>query len=98
MKIYSDDRLTDEIVQILDLGIVQAGDTKEYTYYVYNDTNAELIDIAFSIDNAEVEILEFPTKLQSKEKGALRIKYSPSVNIKKGLRTSLKTKGVEIYS
>ena len=98
MKLYKNANLTEEIDLILDLGIVQAGDTKEYEFYVYNETNAELINLSFSLNHNEIEVLSFPQKLQSKEGGFLKIKYSPSISIKKGLKTSLDFKGTEIYS
>lgn len=97
MKIYKDSSLSSEI-EILDLGIVQAGDSKEYEFSIYNETEAELVDLSFIVDNKEVEILSYPKTLKSKEKGSLKLKYSPSVNIKQGLKASLKFRGAEIFS
>lgn len=97
MKIYKDSALSIEI-ELLDLGIVQAGDSKEYEFYIYNETVAELVDLSFSIDSKEVEILSYPKTLKSKEKSELKLKYSPSINLKQGLKAILKFKGAEIYS
>ena len=98
MKIYKDSSLNEEISQTLDFGVVQAGDTKEYSYCIYNETNAELVELSFIISNKEVEILDYPKKLLAKTHGTLKIKYSPSVDIKKGLKTLLEFKGIEVYS
>ena len=97
MKIYKDSALSIEI-ELLDLGIVQAGDSKEYEFYIYNETVAELVDLSFSIDSKEVEILSYPKTLKSKEKSELKLKYSPSINLKQGLKVILKFKGAEVYS
>jgi hypothetical protein len=97
MKLYKDSSLTEEI-EIINLGICQAGDSKEYEFFIYNETEAELVDLKFSIESSEVEILSYPNKLQSKEKGTLKLKYSPALTIKKGLKVPLKYSFGEIYS
>ena len=81
----------------LDLGIVVAGESKEYEYYLYNDTIAEAIDLKVEVPNKEVEVLESPKTLASKTKGLVKIKWSPSVTLKQGLQTVIKLSGAELY-
>jgi len=100
MKIFTDSSLKDQIEnKILDLGTVLAGDTANYTFYVHNDEGADATDLVFSVDNKEVEILEYPKELKPDEAGRLVIKYSPSLTLKQGLRKEpLHIKGFLIYS
>lgn len=100
MKIFKNASLTEEVQdKILDLGIALAGDTQDYTYYIYNDDDGEVVELSFRIDNTEVEIIEFPKELKSKESGKLVIKYKPSISLKQGLRKEpLHIKGFTIYS
>jgi DNA-binding XRE family transcriptional regulator len=97
MKIFKNYNSEKEI-NVLDLGIVMAGESKEYDFCVYNETDATLDKLNFTVDNSEVTILSYPSILKSKEKGFLKIKYSPSITIKKGLHAILKFTGSEIYS
>ena len=97
MKLYKDSDLQEEIVS-LDLGIVTAGETKKYTYYVYNDTNAKLENIKFQVSHKEVFILEAPKELGSKESAKLVVEWEPSVTVKQGLKTLLKVQASELWS
>ena len=47
MKIYKDETLIQEI-GVLDLGIVPAGETKDFKFWVVNDTRAFLRELKFS--------------------------------------------------
>lgn len=85
------------IVKTLNLGIVEAGTSKEFRYFVYNDTEAELIDIEVFIDHKEIIILRHPKRIFAGEKAELKIKWSPSLTLKKGLKTSIQINGSEIY-
>lgn len=99
MKLYNDVELTKEVKHDkLDFGMVLAGDTQEYTYYVYNDTTAELASLTFNTENPEVQVIEAPEKLKSFESAQLKIKWTPSITLKEGLKSHLRIKGYEIYS
>ena len=84
-------------IENLDLGIVEAGTSKEYEFQLYNDSSAETVDLKVVIPNKEVEVLEFPKKLDSKAKGILKIMWSPSITLKQGLKTVVKINGAELY-
>lgn len=89
MKLYSDKDLLDEIT-VLDLGIVEAGDVKEYIFYVQNDTDAYLKEIEFTVDHQEVDVVEAPFELSGRAVAELKIKWTPSITLKEGLRTPLR--------
>lgn len=97
MKIYKDSSLKEEI-KTLDLGVVDAGTTKEFSFYVLNDTVAKLENIVFDINNTEVAIKIAPSELKANSSGELVVAWSPSITLKKGLKTILNVKANEIYS
>lgn len=97
MKLYKNKELTEEIT-ILDLGILEAGESKLFNFYVKNDSEAELKNLIFSVENKEVTIVESPKILFKKEFGELKIKWNPSVTLKQGLKAELKIQGIELYS
>lgn len=97
MKLFKDSQHKEE-VEIFDLGVVLAGEKKEYSYYVYNDVKSELVNLKFIIPNDEIKIVSSPEKLQYKESGVLKFIWSPSVTLKSGLKTTLKVEGFELYS
>jgi hypothetical protein len=104
MRIYKDSFLNQE-VSILDFGIVPAGSTEKFTFYIYNDTNAHLKDLEFSLTQyaggtiieAEVEIVSAPSELESKETKEIIFKWSPIVTLKEGLKAQLKVTGIELW-
>lgn len=105
MRIFSDSELTQEIVDIFDLEIVQAGDSKEKIYYVLNDTPSTFKGLEFSltvvdvtrITNDEVYIVEAPTKLVPKEVGELIIKWDASVELEQGIKIGLNITGRRLF-
>jgi hypothetical protein len=97
MRIYKDSQLKEEIKE-LDFGILEAGESKEYTFYVKNDTDAEVKKLNFSVENKEVSIVKSPEILPKKEFAELKIKWSPSVTLRQGLKAELKISGIELYS
>ena len=97
MKIYTDSELKNEI-QEFDLGIVRAGETKQYEYYLHNDTNAELRNLTCAVDNKEVKLVSVPTLMEAMQKTKIIIEWSPSVTIKQGLKCAFCIKGDELWS
>ena len=79
------------------LGIVDAGTSKEYSYFLYNDEADEVIDISIEFEHKEIEVLKCPTNLGYKGKDVLKIKWSPSLTVKKGLKAPFKIKATELY-
>jgi hypothetical protein len=96
MKIFKDNDLKNEIID-LDLGIVEAGTSEKFTFYVYNDQLPALINLEFIISSPEVKIISSPKELKYKESGELIIEYSPLVTLKQGLKTNIEISGFELY-
>ena len=96
MKIFKDKELKQEIT-VLDFGILEAGEFKIYTFYVLNDSNAELKNLSFSVDHIELTIIESPKTLKKNQSAELKIKWTASVTLKEGLHTQLKISGTELW-
>jgi len=90
-------------VDVLDLGMVKVGETKEYKYTLENETKYDNIEIEIVLRESdgkiinEVNIQEYPKELKAYERGELKFSWSPSVEIKTGLKTQLKIKALEIW-
>ncbi len=97
MKIYSDNELQHELINTLDLGIVDAGEEKEFTFYLLNDTPARLERLEFTIEHNEVETIKAPETLSANERGILVVKWSPSVTLKEGLQAKLHIEGKSLW-
>ena len=84
-------------ITTLDFGIVEAGQSKIFEYFLYNNSGAEVSNIKVEIINKEVEILGYLKELHPLEKGLLRIRWSPSIKLKQGLKSLIKISGTELY-
>ena len=82
---------------VIDLGIVKAGDTKRYTFWLLNDTKAEVKKLKLDIAHDEVKIISLPEEIAPNSYGILVIEWSPSITVKEGLRTPVKITGVRLY-
>lgn len=96
MKLYRDKERKEEI-DVLDLGIVQAGESKRYMFYLFNDTEADVLELNFSVNSVEVKIEEAPKSLGANKVGELILEYKPSITLKAGLKATLSYTGQELY-
>lgn len=96
MKIYKDLEKTQEI-QSINLDVLAAGETKEYIYYVYNDIDAELIDLEFTIKNSEIQVVSAPKTIKAKETAELKIAWKAAVAIKQGVHAELHIEMKELW-
>ena len=89
-----------EEVKDLDFGIVNVGDTENYEYWLYNDNGTKVIKIRldFATDERDLKIIDHPKTLKKEERGSIKIKWTPSLRIKKGLKNQLKINAVELWS
>lgn len=95
-RIFEDKELTKPIESPLDLGRLKAGQTKEFTFYVFNASLHPYEELDFSVDHKEVEVLESPKDMEEKSSAKLVLEWKPSVDIKRGLKTSLKIEGFQV--
>jgi len=97
MQIFKDKELTQEIGTNFDFGIVPAGETRTYEYYVKNNKSSLLKQLTFSVAHEELKILEYPTEIQAFDVKKLVIVWSPSVTLEEGLRVELRVLGIELF-
>lgn len=97
MKIFKDQHLNEAVQGTLDLGIVNAGEAKRFTYFVHNNTEGYYRQLKFRALNEEVKVLNAPESLDPGEKGAVVLEWKPSVTIRKGLETQLVYEGEILY-
>jgi hypothetical protein len=82
----------------LDLGIVPAGSSKLFKFYVKNESKASLIELKFEVNNKEVKLIKYPTALKENEVDELLVEWNPEVTLKEGLKTNLEVTGKELWS
>ena len=95
-QIFEDKELTKPIEAPIDLGKLKAGEEKEYTYYVFNSSMNPYEELEFSVDHKEVEVLEAPKDMEEKSSDKIVLQWKPSIDVKRGLKTSLKIAGFEV--
>ena len=87
----------------LDLGIVKIGESKEYRYTLENESKWDVINIELSLETTqnvdlnEIKFLEYPKELKAHQKVDFSFVWTPSVEIKSGLKTQLQIKALEIW-
>ena len=98
IKIYIDKELTKEIKdKTFDLGIVPAGETKQFEFWVLNDSRAHLRMLEFIAEHREVKVIEFPIELKPNEHAKLVLEWTPSITLKEGLKAVLRIRGIELW-
>ena len=98
MKIFKDQELKNEVIGDLDLGIVDAGKSKTYEYYIVNEGNYDLVDLVVSTISNEIELVQYPTQMKAHSSAQITLKWTPSVTVKKGLKANLMFKASEIVT
>lgn len=95
-QIFKDKELQNPTDDPIDLGKVKAGETKQFTYYVYNSSVYPYEELNFSVDHEEVTIISAPTELEETSSAEIILEWKPTVDIKRGLKTSLKIEGYQV--
>ena len=90
-------------VSIIDLGMVKIGESQTYNYILENDSVWNLKDITLSLHDVdgkavkEIEFLDSPTVMVGNSRSSLQFKWTPGIEIKKGLKTKLQINAIEIW-
>ncbi len=95
-QIFKDKELTQPIEAPLDLGKLKAGEKKEFIFYVFNASLHPYEELEFTVDHKEVEVLSAPENMEEKSSAKIVLEWKPSVDIKRGLKTSLKIEGFQV--
>ncbi len=95
-KIFEDKELTKPVEDPIDLGKLKAGETKRFTFYVFNTSVFPYEELEFSVDHKEVIVISAPTEINEKASGTIILQWKPLVDIKRGLKASLKIEGFQV--
>ena len=97
MKIFKDPYLKEEIEgDKFDFGIVPAGDVKQFTFYVLNDSTGVLEDLKFELEHDELTVIKAPERLIPQDSGELIIEWNCRIDVEEGLQAKLNIKANKI--
>lgn len=98
MKMFKDKEKKEEIFE-LNFERVEAGTSKELKVYLFNDSTGFLqdIEVSFKVPREDLEILDAPKGMNPGELVIFRVKWSPSLKLKKGLRVLFLFKAIEVF-
>ena len=80
----------------INFDLVEVGTTKTLNYFIYNDEDAEISDIKVSTDSKEVAIIS-PKILGPFETDKIDFSWTPSLEVKKGLKTKFTIEATQIW-
>lgn len=98
MKIFRDEKLLEQIhnEQPFDFGIVEAGSSKRFRYYLMNDSKCHLRELKFKFAHPELFILNSPKEMMPESKGILEVEWRPSVDIEESLEATILIEGIRV--
>lgn len=95
-QIFLDPELKNEIPKALDLGKVKIGDTKQFTYYLYNSSVDPHEEIELSTNREEVKVIEAPTEMAEKSSAKIVVEYKPAFSTKLKVKPTLEIKSFRV--
>lgn len=95
-KIYLDKALQIPAEEPIELGKLKAGETKKYTYYIYNSSVFPYEEIKYDFNVNDVKVIEAPKELLEKQSAKFVIEWKPKVDVEKGLKTILDIDGYKV--
>ncbi len=107
MRIYTDKLLTQELGdKTFDLGIVEAGEVKQFTYWVENDSKLFIKEIKFLVtilnnplnpeDKDELFVIEAPENLIPFESKKLIFEWRPSITLEESLQAIVNIEAIKL--
>ena len=96
MKVFKDPDFKEELNE-LNLGRVDAGFSKEFTFYLLNESGAKLENIKFLINHPEISLVKVPSTMNESGKDTLILKWSPTITLKEALKTNFTIEQEELY-
>ena len=95
-KLYKDKDLQVEAENPLNFGKVKIGDTKQFTYYLYNSSEYPYEEIELSINRDEVKIVSAPTEMVEKSSAEIILEWKPLVSTKLKVKPYLEIQGFRV--
>ena len=91
-QIFKDKELT-EIADPINLGKLKVGETKEFTFYVFNATVDPYEELKLNVDHKEITVISAPTELKEKTSAKFILEWKATVNVKRNLKPTLEING-----
>lgn len=87
MKLFKNKQLTERVDPgKLDLEIVEGGESRKYTYYLFNEhTRGVVKNLKVVVDNKEITILKCPTQIGINESAEFVFEWNCDVKIEEGI-------------
>ena len=99
LKFYKDKSLSQEIENdTFDLGIIPAGETRQFTFWVHNPSLAVYQNLDFILDNKEAKIISAPIDMYSHATDEIIIECTPDINIEAKVEATIRVKGTELWT
>lgn len=98
IRIFVDKELTIDTNGIIDLGTIEAGEVRDYLFYVLNESRGTISNLMFEVKHPEVEVVEYPMELTSKSVGELRLRWTSTVQVEQPQQARLEITGKNLYS
>lgn len=95
-KLFKDKELKQEVDSTIDLGKLKAGEKKKFEFYVQNSSIHPYEEMEVFTDDSEVKVISNPKQLSEKASGLLVLEWSPSTDIKEGLKARLEIHGYKV--
>lgn len=98
VKLYTDRELQSPLGNI-HLGTVEVGTVEEKTYYIFNNTNAELhdLDILYPEGQPKGFEISLPKAMKPNGIGELVVTWKPPLTLRKALSVKIEITYKEIY-
>ncbi len=100
-----------EITEI-DLGRVKVGESKEFEFILFNEKRSRLEEIKikfFAVTKNkdgreilkeigdEIKVLKMPTLLRNQEKGNIKFRWTPTLEVESGLKAKIIITSLEVF-
>ena len=94
-KVFEDKDLT-ILADPINLGMLKAGETKQFKFFLYNSSIDPYQELKLSVDHQEITVISAPTELKEKTSGQFTLEWKATVDIKRNLKPTLKTEGFKV--
>jgi len=95
-KLFLDKALQIPAEDPINLGKLKAGETKTYTFYIYNSSVFPYEELKYEFDKNDISVKESPQELLEKRSAKFVITWKPKVDVEKGLKTTLEIDGYKV--
>ena len=97
LEYYKDAELKEKIDGPIDFDVVESGKDKTMKIYIKNVSGGILSNLKFVVSSSDVTVISSPLGMEKNAIGELVLKWSPPIDLRKGLSTDLSVECYIIY-